>query len=89
MDFAKRNRADHGGSSARRTPGAVPLMQAIEGDGSPRSYVSASISAGGGGVRGSVAWLGLDPADDHRQAPREPKAGKHRAALINGARPHG
>ena len=31
------------GCSPRGPPGAVPLMQAIEGDGSPWSYLSASI----------------------------------------------
>ena len=51
-------------------PGAVPLMQAIEGDGSPWSYLSASIlrreAAEFGGL---LAWLRLESPEDTGQAP--------------------
>ena len=53
-----------------RPPKAVPLMQALEGDGSPWSYLSASIlSQRGGGIRGNLARLRLERPDDSLQAP--------------------
>ena len=53
-----------------KPPGAIPLMQVIEGDGSPWSYLSASI-LGREAAEFGARWHGLrlDPPEDHRQAP--------------------
>ena len=55
-----------------KPPGAIPLMQAIEGDGSPWSCLSASIlRREGGGIRGKLARPGLEPQMILSKAPRQ------------------